>query len=307
MSQFFSRLRDKLARTGPALNPSRWWAGEVIRDSDLETLETLLLQADVGVHATQMLVDEVREQGHRGTDMTRLSQGLQSRIVDWLKPSEGNLVVQGATTPFVIMVTGVNGGGKTTTLGKLAHRYRRQGLSVMLAAADTFRAAAIEQLQAWGKKEEVAVIAHAGGNDPAAVAYDAYQAARARRTDVLLIDTAGRLHTQNHLMAELAKIRRVLGRQDPESPHETLLILDATIGQNAIAQAVQFHRAVNVTGLVITKLDGTAKGGVVIPIVRELQLPIRFLGIGESVDDLIPFNAEDFAAMLLGLEESSTV
>ena len=210
-----------------------------------------------------------------------------------------NQHVGGAARPVVTLVVGVNGSGKTTAIGKLAHRLKQRGLSVMLAAGDTFRAAAVEQLQVWGERNEVPVIAQAPGADPAAVIFDALAAARARGIDVLLADTAGRLQNQSHLMEELKKVRRVLGRQDPTAPHEVLLVLDASQGQNALSQARVFHEALGVTGLVLTKLDGTAKGGIVIAIATELGIPLRFVGVGEAITDFGEFDVEDFVTALL--------
>ncbi|HEX6571309.1 MAG TPA: signal recognition particle-docking protein FtsY, partial [Steroidobacteraceae bacterium] len=224
---------------------------------------------------------------------------LRSAMLEILAPVARPLVVDAAKRPYVVLVVGVNGSGKTTTIGKLAHRLGRDGRKVMLAAGDTFRAAAIEQLQVWGERNAVPVIAQAAGADPAAVTFDAMQAAQARGTDVLIADTAGRLHTQSNLMEELKKVRRVLGRLDPTAPHEVLLVLDAGQGQNALAQAQQFHRAVGVTGLVMTKLDGTAKGGIVLAIADALKLPIRFIGIGETAADFDVFDAGAFVDAVL--------
>jgi len=225
-------------------------------------------------------------------------------MTDILKPVERPLVIDPAVKPYVILVIGINGAGKTTTIGKLAHRLLAEGRTVMLAAGDTFRAAAREQLTIWAQRNGVPIIAQQSGAEPAAVIFDGLQAARARQVDVLIADTAGRLHTQTHLMDELKKVKRVLGRIDPGAPHEVLLILDGTIGQNAVAQAVEFHRGLGVTGLVITKLDGTAKGGVVLAIAQKLGIPIRFVGVGEDTDDFGVFNASEFVAALLKTGEA---
>ncbi|MGH8271892.1 MAG: signal recognition particle-docking protein FtsY [Gammaproteobacteria bacterium] len=290
----FQRLRAQLARPPPLVA-----AGPAF---DAETLETNLLLADVGAATAAELVAAAERASGRGSDRA-ITTALHERLAAILEPASAPLEIHATSQPFVILVVGVNGSGKTTTIAKLAHRLRGEGRSVMLAACDTFRAAAVEQLQTWGAREGVPVIAQRMGADPAAVAFDAWQAARARGTDVLIIDTAGRLHTQNHLMAELAKIRRVLGRQDESAPQETLLVLDGTSGQNALAQARRFTAEIGVTGLVITKLDGSAKGGAVVAIAHELALPIRFLGLGETSDDLLPFDGHDFAAALLGLDQ----
>ena len=262
----------------------------------LEELETRLLLADVGVPATQWLIGEMRRRRGRGTASELLAQ----TAVELLEKVEAPLAVEARAKPFVILVVGVNGTGKTTTIGKLAHRLKRGGRSVLLAAGDTFRAAAVEQLQEWGRRAGVPVVAQAPGADPAAVIHDALTAARARDVDVVIADTAGRLHTSAGLMDELEKIKRVVKRFDPDAPHETLLVLDASQGQNALAQAKQFHERLTLTGLAITKLDGTAKGGVLLGIARQLGLPIRYVAVGEGIDDLEQFNARDFVRALLG-------
>jgi len=289
----FARLRSRLQRT-PALTPAD-------EPFDAETLETRLLMADVGASASAEIVADA-ERAARGGKPGAVTAAVRTRLESLLAPAAQPLAIDPGARPFVILVLGVNGSGKTTTIAKLARRLKGEGRSVMLAACDTFRAAAVEQLQHWGEREGVPVVAQATGADPAAVAFDAWQAARARGSDVLIVDTAGRLHTQGHLMAELAKIRRVLARQDPAAPHESLLVLDGTTGQNALAQAREFGGAVGVSGLVITKLDGSAKGGAVVAITRELGLPIRFIGLGERSDDLEPFDAADYAAALVGGE-----
>jgi fused signal recognition particle receptor len=225
---------------------------------------------------------------------------MRGSMLDILNPCEAPLEIPDAPRPFVILMIGVNGSGKTTTIGKLARRFKNQGMKVMLAAGDTFRAAAVEQLQVWGQRNDVPVVAQQTGADPAAVMFDALEAARARGIDVLIGDTAGRLHTQDNLMEELKKVKRVLGKIDPDAPHETLIVLDASLGQNALVQATRFHEAIGLTGIVMTKLDGTAKGGVLLAVAEKLGIPIRFIGIGEAAEDLDTFQAEPFVDALLG-------
>lgn len=305
---WLTRLRQGLSKTGSGL--SRVFLGRKTIDDDLlEELETLLLTADVGVEATQRIIDDLTNRLRRNelADSDALHQALREDMLAIVGPCEGPLEPDTDQPPFVILTVGVNGTGKTTTMGKLAHRYQDAGHSVMMAAGDTFRAAAVEQLQVWGERTGIPVIAQPTGSDAAAVVYDAHQAARARGTQVLIADTAGRLHTQDNLMQELAKIHRVLGKQDPAAPHEVLLVVDASTGQNALAQAQQFHDAIGITGIAVTKLDGTAKGGVVFAIAQRLGVPIRFVGVGEGVEDLRPFRAEDFVDALLasGMETES--
>ena len=273
-----------------------------VDDELLEELEALLLSADVGVEATVRLLEEVRLKARR--DNLQTPEAIQNALVDslttLLQPLETPLQINPPPgTPFVIMVAGINGAGKTTTLGKLAHHFQAAGHSVLLAAGDTFRAAAREQLQAWGERNNVTVISQEGG-DPSAVIFDAVQAARARGIHVVLADTAGRLPTQMHLMDEIAKIRRVIAKAEATAPHEVLLVLDGTIGQNAIAQVKAFDKAIGVSGLVITKLDGSAKGGVLAAIACQCPKPVRYIGVGEQVEDLQPFTARAFAEALLG-------
>ena len=265
-----------------------------VDDELLEELETLLLTSDVGIEATTHLLDELKKAAKRDKLETpeAIQRALAKALLDTLKPLEQPLDVT-THKPFVIMIAGVNGAGKTTSIGKLAKYFQNQGKSVLLAAGDTFRAAAREQLQTWGERNNVTVISQESG-DPAAVIFDAISAAKARGIDIVLADTAGRLPTQLHLMEEIAKVRRVIQKIDPEGPHETLLVLDANIGQNALQQVKAFDKAINVTGLVVTKLDGTAKGGVVAAIARQCPKPIRFIGVGEQIDDLRPFSAQDF-------------
>jgi len=270
-----------------------------IDDEFLDDLEAVLLSADVGVQTTKLLMTEVRN-GIKNKEIQspeQLKPFLQAKITAILSEEavETNVSRQ---TPTVIMVVGVNGVGKTTTIGKLGHYYHEQGHKVMLAAGDTFRAAAIDQLEIWGKRIGAEVIKHTEGADPAAVAFDAVQSAKARKADILIIDTAGRLHTKSNLMEELKKIRRVVNREIADAPHETLLVLDATTGQNAINQAKIFGEASNVSGVVLTKLDGTAKGGVVVAIKSELKLPVKWIGVGEGVNDLRPFVPQEFAQAL---------
>ena len=270
-------------------------------DDLLDEIETALLTADVGVSATTALVEDLRKRmkAREFADARALLEALRADLVAMLRPVAVPLRFPAGTKPFVILTVGVNGVGKTTTIGKLARRYKDEGRNLMLAAGDTFRAAAVAQLQAWGERNGVTVIAQGQNADAASVAFDALQAAQARGVDVLIADTAGRLHTQQGLMAELGKIRRVLGKLDPAAPHEVLLVVDGTTGQNAVSQLRQFHAAVNVTGLAVTKLDGTAKGGVVFALAREFGIPIRYAGIGERPEDLREFDPVAFVDALL--------
>lgn len=297
------RLRNGLKRTRSGLTEglANVFVGRKRLDDEmLEELETRLLSADMGIEAAQTVLDGLVEQLGRSElrDGSVVLEALQDEIAKVLEPVEKPLQIDTTRRPFVILTAGVNGAGKTTTIGKLASRYQQQGYSVMLAAGDTFRAAAVEQLKEWGEQINCPVVAQSTGADSASVVYDAYEAARARGIDILIADTAGRLHTQGNLMEELRKIRRVLSRQDSSSPHETLLVLDGGNGQNALAQAEKFGEAVNVSGLVVTKLDGTARGGVLLAMAQRLQLPVRYVGVGEGVDDLRTFNAKEFAAAL---------
>jgi fused signal recognition particle receptor len=300
---FFQRLRAKI-NVGPAwltTDIKELLPGRKIDAEILDELETRLITADVGTEATRQILDDLRRQVARKElgDVDALLAALRKAMVDILAPVERPLRVDPAIKPYVILVVGINGAGKTTTIGKLAHRLLAEGRSVMLAAGDTFRAAAREQLTIWAERNGVPIIAQQSGAEPAAVIFDALQAARARNIDVLIADTAGRLHTQTHLMDELKKVKRVLARLDPAAPHEVLLILDGTIGQNAVAQAAEFHKGLGVTGLVVTKLDGTAKGGVVLAIAQRLGIPIRFVGVGEDTEDFGVFNASEFVSALL--------
>ncbi len=270
-------------------------------DDLLDEIETALLTADVGVSATTHLVENLRKRmkAREFADAQALLSSLRADLIALLQPVARPLVIDPSARPFVILTVGVNGVGKTTTIGKLAKRFKDEGHGLMLAAGDTFRAAAVAQLKAWGERNGVAVVAQGQDADPASVAFDALQAAKSRGTDVLIADTAGRLHTQQGLMGELGKIRRVLGKIDPAAPHEVLMVIDGTTGQNALSQLRQFNAAVQVTGLVVTKLDGTAKGGVVFALAREFGIPIRFAGIGERPEDLRVFDAESFVDAML--------
>ncbi|MDB5815644.1 MAG: signal recognition particle-docking protein FtsY [Rhodocyclales bacterium] len=287
-----SRTRDQLGALGSLFSLRK------IDEDLLEELETTLLMADCGVEATTALLTELRRRWKQDKLETgeQLQAVLAEALRDLLLPLQAPLSVNGHK-PFIIMLAGVNGAGKTTSIGKLAHYFQAQGKSVLLAAGDTFRAAAREQLEEWGLRNNVVVISQDGG-DPAAVAFDAISAARARGIDVVLIDTAGRLPTQLNLMDEIAKVRRVIQKAEPSGPHEVLLVLDANIGQNAIAQLKAFDKAIGVTGLVLTKLDGTAKGGVVAAIARTIPKPLRFIGVGEGIEDLQPFDAAEFVDAL---------
>ncbi len=300
-SGWSKRLRDGLARTGGQLT-ALLVPGARIDEELYEELETLLITADVGMDATQTLLADVRRQvkEQRLTEASQLKEALAHALLKLLQPLTQPLDIT-PHKPFVIMLCGVNGAGKTTSIGKLAKHFQNQGKSVLLAAGDTFRAAAREQLMEWGKRNDVTVIAQQSG-DAAAVIFDAVQAAQARGIDVVLADTAGRLATQAHLMEEIKKVKRVIDKALPGAPHEVLLVLDANTGQNALSQVKAFGDALDVSGLVLTKLDGTAKGGVIAAIARAHPIPVRFIGVGEGLDDLKPFNAEDFIAALLDIE-----
>jgi fused signal recognition particle receptor len=267
----------------------------------LDELETRLIGADVGIETTERILDALRSKVARNelANLEALLAALRQALLAIVGPVARPLQVDPSRKPYVILVVGVNGSGKTTTIGKLARRLTAEGHKVVLAAGDTFRAAAIEQLQVWGDRNQVPVISQAAGADPAAVIFDALQSAQARGADVLVADTAGRLHTQSNLMEELKKVKRVLGRLDATAPHEVLLVLDAGQGQNALTQAQQFHQALGVTGLVLTKLDGTAKGGIVFAIADRLGIPLRFVGVGESAEDFGVFDAETFVDAVL--------
>ncbi|HVS27433.1 MAG TPA: signal recognition particle-docking protein FtsY [Burkholderiales bacterium] len=300
-SSWTERLKRGLARTRNQLGQqlASVFGGHGKIDQALyEELESVLLLSDVGVSATRHLLEQLRVRVERDKlqDATKLKQALQEALLELLAPLEKPLDTA-FHKPFIVMVAGVNGSGKTTSIGKLANYFQTQGKSVLLAAGDTYRAAAREQLMAWGERNKVQVIAQQGG-DPAAVIFDAIHAAKARRTDIVLADTAGRLPTQLHLMEEIKKVKRVIAKADPSAPHETLLVLDANTGQNALAQVKAFDTALGLTGLVLTKLDGTAKGGAIAAIAREKPIPMRFIGVGEGLDDLRPFSAKEFVAAL---------
>ena len=305
---FFSRLRRGLGRTSDNLvaGMGSLFLGRKEIDADLlEELESQLLLADVGVDATVEIIERLTQRVSRRelTSPEGLQAALQEELLALLRPCEQPLEPAGHS-PFVILMVGVNGVGKTTTIGKLARRYQAEGRSVMLAAGDTFRAAAVEQLQVWGERNDVPVVAQHTGADSASVIFDALQAAQARGVDVLIADTAGRLHNKDNLMDELKKVVRVMGKLDPMAPHEVMLVLDAGTGQNALAQASHFQKAVGVSGLTLTKLDGTAKGGVIFAIARKLGLPIRYIGVGEAAEDLRPFAAEEFIRALFDRGDS---
>jgi len=299
---FFEKLKTGLAKTRNLLvrNIDNILLGEKVVDQKLyEELEETLIAADVGPSFTYELIEKIKESVKR-KDLDRpdlLKQILQDNIMDILMKSEAALQIERGQL-FTMMVLGVNGTGKTTTIGKMAHHYKEQGLSVMLVAADTFRAAAIEQLEIWSQRVDVPLIKQKINADPSAIVFDAVHAAKSRGADIAIIDTAGRLHTKVNLMDELKKMKRIMGRELPGAPHETLLVLDATTGQNAVAQAKMFHDEIGVTGLAITKLDGTAKGGVIIRIARDLNIPIRYIGIGEGLDDLREFKSKEFVDAL---------
>jgi len=274
---------------------------KAVHEDTLDEIETLLIQADVGVSVTKRFLQSLTQKASRKqqSDGEAVWEFLKNEMITLLKPAEKPLLITEEHKPFVILMAGVNGAGKTTTIGKLAKRLQQENKKVMLAAGDTFRAAAVEQLQVWGERNQIAVVSQGSGADSASVIYDALSSAKAKGADVLIVDTAGRLHTQNNLMEELKKIIRVIKKSDNTAPHEILLILDACIGQNGLVQAKQFHEAIGVTGIVMTKLDGTAKGGILFSIAQELNVPIRFIGVGEKIEDLQPFSATDFVDALM--------
>ena len=300
---FVKRLRSRLNQGDSWLtyDLANLAPGGKIDEDVLEELETGLIMADVGVEATEQIVSGLQKRLARSElkDVAALSEGLRSALTEILQPVEQPLMIPEQDTPFVILMVGVNGAGKTTTIGKLAKQLKDSGYSVMLAAGDTFRAAAVEQLQEWGSRNDVTVVAQQTGADPAAVIFDAWEAARSRSIDVLLADTAGRLQTQQGLMDELEKIKRVVARQDATAPHEIMLVLDASQGQNAMAQAEKFNDALGLTGITVTKLDGSAKGGILLAIASKLGVPVRFIGIGENVEDMQPFRAGEYVDALM--------
>lgn len=300
---FIKRLRARINRGDSWLtyDLANLAPGGKIDEDTLEELESLLVMADVGVDTSQRIIGDLQKRLARKElkDVDALKRGLHEAVLEILRPVEQPLVIDKPDGPYVILMVGVNGAGKTTTIGKLARRFKDQGHSVMLAAGDTFRAAAVEQLQAWGERNEVPVIAQSAGADPAAVIFDAMDAARARGIDILLADTAGRLQSQAGLMDELAKVKRVISRRDATAPHEIMLVLDASQGQNALVQAEKFHEVLGLTGLTITKLDGSAKGGILLAVANKLAVPVRFIGIGEAAEDMQAFSAEEFTDALL--------
>jgi len=300
----YTHLKDSLGKTRASLTDGMadlLLGRKTIDDDLLEELEMRLLTADVGVDATNRIIADLTKRISRKElqDPEALFNALCDDMVEILQPVDQPLVIENTSSPFVILVIGINGAGKTTTIGKLAKRFQNQGKSVMLAAGDTFRAAAVEQLQTWGERNNIQVVAQGTGADSASVIYDAIESAKSKNIDVVIADTAGRLHTQNNLMDELIKIKRVMGKLDNSAPHETLLVMDAGFGQNGLTQAQQFNQAMGLTGLVLTKLDGTAKGGILFAIAESLGTPIRFIGVGEGIDDLREFHATEFVDALL--------
>jgi fused signal recognition particle receptor len=297
---FTQRMRNALSRTGEGIG-SLFLGGKTIDEGLLEELETLLIMADVGIEATSNILAQLTERLNRKElkDSAALQSALHEILLARLQPSEQPMSLETVAAPYVILVIGVNGVGKTTTIGKLASRLQQQGKSVMLAAGDTFRAAAVEQLQVWGERNQVPVIAQHTGADSASVIFDGIQAAKSRGVDVIIADTAGRLHNKSNLMEELKKVKRVAGKLDTSAPHEVLLVLDAGTGQNAVAQMAEFNQVIGVTGIALTKLDGTAKGGIIFALADKFSVPIRFIGVGEGQNDLQPFVASDFVDALL--------
>lgn len=299
----FARLKQGLSKTRSNLSQglANLFLGKKVLDADLlSEIETVLLTADIGVDTTEQLINSLTQKLARKEldDAQAAFECLKEEMKQILRPCDAPLKITDNVKPFVLLVVGINGSGKTTTIGKLAHHFKQEQKNIMLAAGDTFRAAAIEQLQIWGERNHIPVIAQQPGADTAAVIYDAMEAAKARNIDLLIADTAGRLHTQSNLMAELQKVKRVLSKLDASAPHEVLIVLDATLGQNALNQVKQFNEAVGVTGIALTKLDGTAKGGIIFAIAKATGIPIRYIGVGEGIQDLRPFNADEFVEAL---------
>ena len=306
---FIKRLRARLNSGNSWLtyDLANLAPGGKIDEDVLDELEAQLVTADVGVETAEHIISSLQKQLGRKElkDVDSLTEGLRQSMTQILESVQQPLTIKETDGPFVILMVGVNGAGKTTTIGKLAMRLKQEGHSIMLAAADTFRAAAVEQLQVWGERNDVPVIAQQAGADPAAVVFDAYEAARSRNIDVLLADTAGRLQNQKGLMDELAKVKRVVSRHDPSAPHEIMLVLDASQGQNALVQATKFHEALGLTGITVTKLDGSAKGGILLSIAGTLGVPVRFIGIGESAEDMQPFEAAEYVDALLQTNQAA--
>lgn len=303
MLKLFKKLKGGLGKTRQRLTEglaNATLGKKRLDDELLEDIEAILLSADMGLNVTQFLLDELVDKLGRKEldDPDVIFKTLKQIMIKQLQTAQQPTPFTADKKPFVVMMVGVNGSGKTTTVGKLGHQLQQSNYSVLMSAGDTFRAAAIEQLQSWGERYNIPVIAQHTGSDSAAVSYDALHSAQTKGTDILLADTAGRLHTQSNLMEELKKIKRVMAKLDEQAPHETMLVIDASIGQNALQQAKMFNEAIGIDSLCITKLDGTAKGGIIFAIVQELQLPVRYIGVGEGVDDLQPFNAEDFVEAL---------
>ena len=301
---FTQRVRSALSRTGEGIG-NLFLGSKVIDEALLEELETLLLMADVGIDSTRSIIEELTSQLDRQAlkDGEALRDALHEILLNKLSGSEDCIDFNIQDKPFVLFVVGVNGVGKTTTIGKLASRLKGEGKSVMLAAGDTFRAAAVEQLQVWGERNQVPVIAQHTGADSASVVFDGIQAAKSRGADIIIADTAGRLHNKSNLMEELKKVKRVAGKLDDKAPHEILLVLDAGTGQNAVSQMAEFDQVVGITGIALTKLDGTAKGGVIFSLADKFSVPIRYIGVGEELDDLQPFNAKEFVNALLQIDK----
>lgn len=304
----FQRLKSGLAKTSNTLTEgmsSLVLGKKKIDDEVLEELETRLLMADVGMEATQRIINDLTQRSSRNelNDVDALMAALHEEMVEILRPVSKPLNLKDIDGPAVVLMVGINGAGKTTTIGKLAKQFQNDGMSVMLAAGDTFRAAAVEQLQVWGERNNIPVVAQGTGADSASVIYDAMESAKAKNIDILLADTAGRLHTQTNLMEELKKVKRVMQKINPDAPHEVMLIVDASIGQNALAQAKEFNAALGLTGITVTKLDGTAKGGILFAIAEKTGIPVRFIGVGESIDDLQEFDAYEFTGALLANED----